>query len=249
MRRWLRPAPISSVVLLQRLLQTASLRPLLGLALASLGVGLCLILAHDHLPDAAWWSGHRSALLALQAHHPWALGLGLFAAITLLSALALPGNAALALAAGLCFGGLLGTVLVVLGSTVGATLAFLAARHWWRDPVRRRWGRQLAQVQAAVSRDGSYYLFSLRVVPVIPYPVVNPLMGLTTMPVAQFFSVSLLGMLAGSAAYAYAGSALAQARALPDLASPALLGGLLGLALLPWLMRALWQRWRRAGLA
>jgi uncharacterized membrane protein YdjX (TVP38/TMEM64 family) len=134
---------------------------------------------------------------------------------------------------------------VVLGSTVGATVSFLAARHWLRQHLARRWGVQLAQVQAAVARDGPFYLFSLRVMPVIPYPVINPLMGLTSMPVAQFFAVSLLGMLAGSAAYAFAGNALAEAQAVPDLLSPGLLGGLVALALLPWMLRWLWQRLHR----
>lgn len=214
--------------------------------LLMLGLIAAVVWAFGHWPDNAWWAQQRSSLLAMQAAHPWGLGLGLVAGMTLLSALALPGNAPLALAAGLCFGVPLGTAIIVFGSTLGASLAFLAARCWWRDAVQRRWGDQLAGVQSAVARDGAFYLFSLRVAPVIPYPVINPLMGLTAMRLRTFFVVSLAGMLAGSVAYAWAGAALAQAQALPDLASPGLVGGLLALALLPWGARAAWRLARPA---
>lgn len=219
-------------------------------ALLLLGLAAVLMWAGGHWPDTAWWAGQRSQLLALQADHPWGLGLGLLAGMALLSALALPGNAPLALAAGLCFGVPLGAAIIVFGSTLGASLAFLAARCWWRDAVQRRWGVQLAGVQAAVARDGAFYLFSLRMAPLIPYPVINPLMGLTAMRLRTFFVVSLLGMLAGSVAYAWAGDALARAQAQPDLASPGLLAGLLALAVLPWGARAAWRRCRAStGLA
>ncbi len=218
----------------------------LRLALLLLGLAAGLVWAGGLWPDSAWWSGQRSQLLALQAAHPWSLGFALLVGMTLLSALALPGNAPLALAAGLCFGVPLGATIIVVGSTLGASMAFLAARWWCRDAVQRRWCRQLAGVQAAVARDGAFYLFSLRVAPVIPYPVVNPLMGLTAMRLSTFFGVSLLGMLAGSVAYAWAGATLARAQALPDLASSGLLAGLLGLSLLPWVARAAWRRCRPA---
>ena len=219
-------------------------------ALLLLGLIAVLLWAGVEWPDVAWWASQRSQLLALQASHPWGVGLGLVVGMTLLSALALPGNAPLALAAGLCFGVPLGAAIIVVGSTLGASLAFLAARCWCREAVQRRWGAQLAGVQAAVARDGAFYLFSLRLAPVIPFPVINALMGLTAMRLRTFFGISLLGMLAGSLAYAWAGDALAQAKALPDLASPGLLAGLLALALLPWGARAAWRRCRPAtGLA
>ena len=203
-------------------------------------------------PDASWLQQRQAELRSLHAAGPWAFAAGLFLLFTLLSALALPGCSVLALAAGMVLGWLPGTLLVVLASTVGATLSFLAARHWWRDAVQRRWGHRLARLQAGLARDGAFYLFSLRVAPVIPYALINPLMGMSAMPTPQFFGVSLLGMLAGSAAYVYAGTALGQAGGWHDLASPSLWAGLLLLAALPWLMR--WgMRWgmcwkkRRAG--
>ena len=205
-----------------------------------------LLWAGSALPglDAAWLQSRQGELQALHAEQPVAFGAGLFMLFTLLSALALPGCSVLALAAGLCMGWLAGTLLVVLGSSVGATLSFLAARHWWREGVRRRWGHRLARVEDGLARDGAFYLFSLRVAPVIPYALINPLMGLSAMPTRQFFCVSLLGMLAGSAAYVYAGTTLARAQGWQDLFSPSLMAALALLAVLPWAARLGWQSWK-----
>ena len=130
-------------------------------------------------------------------------------------------------------------------------MSFLAARHLWRDAVQRRWGHRLKRLHANLARDGGYYLFSLRVAPVIPFGLINPLMGLSAMSTRKFFGVSLLGMLAGSAAYVYAGTALARAQGWRDLASPSMFAALLLLAALPWTARWSWgwigrQRRRRA---
>ncbi|HSM20804.1 MAG TPA: VTT domain-containing protein, partial [Rubrivivax sp.] len=126
--------------------------------------------------------------------------------------------------------------------TAGATLSFLAARHWWRDAVRRRWGHRLAVVEEGVRRHGALALFWLRMAPVIPFPVLNPLMGLSAMPTATFFTASALGMLAGSAAWVYAGSALGGAQAWQDLLAPPLWLALATLGLLPWAAREVWRR-------
>ncbi len=196
------------------------------------------------LPEPQWLQAHQQSLLTAVERRPWSSGLGFFLLFTVLSALALPGCGLLALGAGLCFGWLNGTLLVLVASTVGATLSFLAARHLWRDTVRRRWGHRLVVVETGLARDGAFYLFALRLAPVIPYAVINPLMGLSSMPTRRFFGVSLLGMLAGSAAYVYAGTTLAQATSWGDVLSPGLVAALVGLAVLPWLVRAAW-RWRR----
>ena len=187
--------------------------------------------------NISWLHTRQAELLALQASQPWAFTTGLFLLFTVLSALALPGCSVLALAAGLCLGWLPGTILVVVASTVGATISFLAARHWLRDAVRRRWGHRVVAIENGLARDGAYYLFSLRVAPIIPYALINPLMGLSSMPLRQFFGVSLLGMLAGSAAYVYAGTVLSEASSWGSLLTPRLMLALLALALLPWVFR------------
>lgn len=212
------------------------LRWLLGAAAAAALLAAAW-LAAPALPGPQWLQSHQQLLQAQVAAQPGLYGLGFFLLFTLLSALALPGCAPLALAAGLCFGFAWGTLLVLLASTVGATLSFLAARHLWREPVRRRWGHRLARIEAGLARDGALFLFSLRLAPIVPYALVNPLMGLSAMPVRQFFVVSLLGMAAGSAAYVQAGLALGQAQRWQDLAAPGLLLPLTALALLPWVWR------------
>lgn len=194
--------------------------------------------------DGAWLQSRQFELRTLHAEQPVAFSAALFMLFTLMSALALPGCSVLALAAGLCLGWLPGTLLVVLASSVGATLSFLAARHLWRDGVRRRWGHRLARVEDGLARDGAFYLFTLRVAPVIPYALINPLMGLSAMPTRQFFSVSVVGMLAGSAAYVYAGTTLSQAQGWQDVLNPGLLAALALLALLPWVARLAWRSWK-----
>ncbi|MEO5732666.1 MAG: VTT domain-containing protein [Rubrivivax sp.] len=202
------------------------------------------------MPDPQWLLSQQAELGALQSRQPIAFGVCFFFVFTLLSALALPGCGVLAVAAGLYFGLTLGTALVVLASTVGATLSFLAARHWLRNTVQQRFGHRLQAVEDGLTRDGAFYLFSLRVAPLIPYALVNPLMGLSQMPLSQFFGVSLLGMLAGSAVYVYAGTALASvplaAAGWSALFSPMLMAALLGLALLPWSLRAGLRTLRRS---
>ena len=201
-----------------------------------------VMLGPEHWLDAAWLQSRQQQLLALQTSSPSLFALGFFSLFVALSALAVPGCSVLALAAGLCFGWAAGTVLVVLASTLGATLSFLAARYFFRDAVQRRWGARLAPLQARMQRDGAMLLFSLRMAPVIPYPVLNPLMGLTGIGTGTFAWVSAVGMLAGSAAYVQAGTDLARWAQGGSLWSPALVAALLALSLLPWLGRWWWQR-------
>lgn len=202
----------------------------------------CGLAARDVLSDTGGLQVWQHDLRALQARAPWLFGIGFFTVFTSLSALALPGCSLLALAAGVCFGWVGGTLLVVLASTAGATLSFLAARHLWRDAVRRRWGHRLAPLEAGLARDGVFYLFALRMVPIIPYPLLNPLMGLSGMPVGRFVGVSVLGMLAGSAAFVYAGTALGGVSSWQTLASPPVLWAVAALTLLPLAGRWWWRR-------
>ena len=225
-----------------------TVRRVAALALLAAAVAVVLtvcLMMPEQWPDAAWLQARRQQLAAAQAAQPLLFGLGFFGLFVMLSALALPGCSVLALGAGLCFGWAAGTVIVVLASTVGATLSFLAARYLFRDAVQRRWGERLAPLQARMSRDGALLLFSLRLAPVIPYPVLNPLMGLTNMRTRTFMAVSSVGMAAGSAAYVQAGTDLARWAQGGDLWSPALLAALAALALLPWLGRWWWRRLMR----
>lgn len=191
----------------------------------------------------------QDELQAAHAASPWGFAAALFGLFTVLSALAVPGCSVLALAAGFYLGWLPGTLLVATASTLGATLAFLASRHWLREGVRRRWGHRLAGLEAALARDGAYYLFTLRVAPVIPYALVNPLMGLSAMSAWQFFAVSFVGMLAGSAAYVYVGTALGAASGWHGITASVAVAALFLLAALPWLARSGWRVMHRCRVA
>ena len=151
------------------------------------------------------------------------------------TAASLPGAAILTLAAGAFFGVVLGTAIVSVASTVGATLAFLASRHLLRDWVQSRFGDRLKALNHGVERDGAFYLLSLRLVPVFPFFLVNLLMGLTPIKTMTYFWVSQAGMLLGTAVYVNAGTQIARIDAFNDIASPALLASFAALGVLPWI--------------
>lgn len=164
--------------------------------------------------------------------------IGLYAVTYIvMAALSLPGAAVMSLAGGAVFGFWIGVPVVLISATLGATLAFWAARYLFRDAVQRRFGDRLEVINRNLERDGAFYLFSLRLVPAFPFFLINLLMGLTSIRVGTFFWVSLIGMLAGSAVYVNAGTQLAAIASLSDILSPALIGSFLLLALFPWLAR------------
>lgn len=190
------------------------------------------------------WHGHHEKFLGLIRDHPFTATLAVFLLHTVLAALALPGASLLMLAAGSGFGALSGTAICLAGCTTGATLSMLASRHWLRAFVRRRHGRWLAEFDARIAADGPAYLFSLRLLPVLPFAVVNVAAGLSTMKTWTFFWISLAGMTAGTFVYVNAGTQLAQVRTLGDIYSPDVLASLAALALLPWLLKPVARRIR-----
>jgi pyruvate/2-oxoglutarate dehydrogenase complex dihydrolipoamide dehydrogenase (E3) component/uncharacterized membrane protein YdjX (TVP38/TMEM64 family) len=147
------------------------------------------------------------------------------------------------LAGGALFGLALGTLIVSFASSIGATLAFLVSRYLLRDVVQARFGERLRPINEGVARDGAFYLFSLRLVPVFPFFLVNLLMGLTPIRTGIFYLVSQVGMLLGTIVYVNAGTQLAGIDSLSDVASPGLLASFVALGLLPWL-----GRWIMAGI-
>jgi dihydrolipoamide dehydrogenase len=153
------------------------------------------------------------------------------------TALSLPGAAIMTLAAGAIFGLLAGTVLVSFASTIGATLAFLASRFLLRESVQKKFGDNLRAVNAGVDRDGAFYLFAMRLVPAIPFFVVNLVMGLTPIRTGSFAWVSQLGMLAGTIVYVNAGTQIARIDSLAGILSPALIGSFVLLAIFPFIAR------------
>ena len=195
----------------------------------------------------------QADLAALATERPWQVSGIFMAAYVAVTALSLPGAAIMTLAAGAIFGLVAGTVIVSFASSIGATLAFLAARYLLRDSVQSRFGARLADVDRGIAREGAFYLFTLRLVPLVPFFVINLLMGLTTMRAWTFYWVSQVGMLAGTVVYVNAGTQLAKIESLRGILSPALVGSFVLLGLFPLLAkkivdavksRRVYARWR-----
>jgi len=159
-------------------------------------------------------------------------------------ALSLPGATILTLAGGAVFGLLWGTLIVSFASSIGATLAFLAARFLLRDWVRARFGQRLQTINAGLQRDGAYYLFTLRLVPLFPFFLINLAMGLTPMKTWTFYWISQIGMLAGTVVYVNAGTQLAKIDSLSGILSPGLLASFALLGLFPLLTKKLLAVWQ-----
>ena len=177
--------------------------------------------------------GAQAGFAALYAAQPLTVVATFFAVYVAVTAISLPGAAILTLLAGAVFGLLWGTVIVSFASSLGATLAMLSARYLLRDSVKARFGARLADIDKGIEREGAFYLFTLRLVPVFPFFVINLLMGLTRMKAATFYGVSQLGMLAGTVVYVYAGTQLARISSLQGIVSPGVALALVLLGLFP----------------
>jgi pyruvate/2-oxoglutarate dehydrogenase complex dihydrolipoamide dehydrogenase (E3) component/uncharacterized membrane protein YdjX (TVP38/TMEM64 family) len=182
----------------------------------------------------------RSQQLHLQGWrqaNPMAAALGFMGIYIAVTALSLPGATVLTLAAGAVFGLGWGTLLASFSASIGATLAFLLARFVLRDWVREKFASRLESIDAGLKKDGAFYLFTLRLVPAIPFFLINLAMGLTGIGVVTFYVVSQIGMLAGTLVYVNAGTQLAQIRSLSDVASPSLILSLVLLGVLPLIVK------------
>ena len=151
----------------------------------------------------------------------------------IVTALSLPGAAVMTLAGGGLFGLVTGTVAVSFASTIGATCACLASRFFLRDWVQNKFGAKLKTINEGIEQEGAFYLFSLRLIPVFPFFIINLLMGLTTMPVRTYFWVSQLGMLPATIVYVNAGNELAKIDSLGGILSPSLIASFAVLGLFP----------------
>lgn len=175
----------------------------------------------------------QDAILAYRTRYPILAVLTYGLVYIIVTGFSFPGAAMLTLVGGTLFGLFWGTVIVSFASSIGATLAFLAARYLFRASVERHFAEFLTTVNDGIEKDGAYYLFSLRLVPLIPFFVINLVMGLTTMKTSTFYWVSQLGMLAGTAIYVNAGTQLATIKSLSDIASPILIGSFALLGIFP----------------
>jgi pyruvate/2-oxoglutarate dehydrogenase complex dihydrolipoamide dehydrogenase (E3) component/uncharacterized membrane protein YdjX (TVP38/TMEM64 family) len=179
----------------------------------------------------------QEALQAYAALHPLQSASIFFGIYTAATALSIPGATILTLGAGAVFGLWRGLLIVSFASSLGATLAFLAARFLLRDFVARRFGDRLKTINQGMQRDGAFYLFTLRLVPLFPFFLINLLMGLTAIGTRTFYWVSQIGMLPGTAVYVNAGTQLAQLSSVRGILSPGLLLSFTLLGIFPLLAK------------
>ena len=129
-----------------------------------------------------------------------------FVGYVAVTALSLPGALVMTLAAGALFGLTVGTLMVSFASSIGATLAFLVARYLLGETLQKKYSKELAKFNAQMDKEGAFYLFALRLIPAVPFFLINILMGVTKIPMVTFYWVSQLGMLAGTVVYVNAGT-------------------------------------------
>jgi len=158
------------------------------------------------------FEARRKRIDTFHAEHPWQTAAAYFVIYVAITALSLPGATIMTLIGGAIFGVVAGTILVSFASSIGATAAFLVARFLLRDGVRARFGEKIRAIDDGIAREGAFYLFALRLVPVFPFWLINLAMGLTAIRTWTYYWVSQLGMLAGTVVYVYAGTQLGQFR-------------------------------------
>ncbi len=179
----------------------------------------------------------KAEFATYNARHPF-LTVGIYMVIYITMAiLSLPGATILTVAAGTFFGVIEGTIVVSFASTLGATIAMLVARTLLRNYVQQKFKDQIKTINEKIEKEGAFYLFALRLVPVFPFFVINLVMGLTPMRVFTFAWVSQIGMLAGTVVYVNAGSELGKLDSLEDIASPSLLISFALLGILPLVLK------------
>jgi pyruvate/2-oxoglutarate dehydrogenase complex dihydrolipoamide dehydrogenase (E3) component/uncharacterized membrane protein YdjX (TVP38/TMEM64 family) len=179
----------------------------------------------------------QTAFADVYARQPFTVAALYFAVYVAATALSFPGATILTLAGGAIFGLGWGLLIVSFASSAGATLAFLAARFVLRDTIEARFSQRVAEINRGVEKDGAFYLFTLRLVPLVPFFVINLVMGLTKMRALTFYGVSQLGMLAGTAVFVNAGTQLAGVDSLKGILSPALIGSFVLLGVFPLIAR------------
>ncbi len=212
---------------------------LMLVALIALGVAAFFVFDLGRFFSLVYVKGAQGHFAQLYAEQPLLVLGGFFALYVVATALSLPGATILTLVAGALFGLWLGLLVVSFASSIGATLAMLTARYLLRDAVQSRFGARLAEIDKGVQREGAFYLFTLRLVPLFPFFAINLLMGLTRMKAGTFYLVSQAGMLAGTVVYVNAGTQLGQLDSLQGILSPGLLGSFVLLGLFPLVAKKL----------
>ena len=183
--------------------------------------------------DLDYFKQQQERIMAYRESFPIRTAAIFFIAYILVTGLSLPGAAIATLVGGAIFGLLWGTVVVSFASVIGASCAFLVSRHILRDTIQSRYGDRLRTINEGCEKDGAVYLFTLRMVPLFPFFLINLLMGLTPMRLGMFFIVSQIGMLPGTIVYVNAGTQIAKIDSLGSILSPALIASFVLLGIFP----------------
>lgn len=202
-----------------------------GLVLAYFGFDLGRFLSLDLLKS------QQAAIESWRAAQPLTAALIAFVTYVIVTGLSLPGATVMSLAIGAIFGLFWGVILVSFASSIGATLAFLIARFLLRDWVQQHFGERLRAINKGIENEGVFYLFTLRLMPVFPFFIVNLLMGLTPIRTRTYYVVTQSGMLAANLVFVNAGTQMAKIDSLSGILSPSLIGAFILLGIFPLIAR------------
>lgn len=188
-------------------------------------------------------AAHEAQLREAAQTSPWTSYALAFLLYVLVTGLSIPGATVLSLVYGWLFGFVPGVLLVSFASTAGATMAFLLSRYLLRDSVQSRFGERARLFQEKLQSEGPYYLLTLRLIPVVPFFIINAAMGLTPIKTATFWWVSQLGMLPATIVFLYAGSSVPTLVELAERGAGGILSGRILVALILIGLLPLFARW------
>ncbi len=214
------------------------------LALALLAVLFFVLGGHQYLTFGNL-KQQQAGLIQFYQENPYQTLVIYFLFYIAVTALSLPGAAIMTLAGGALFGLFTGVILVSFASTIGATIAFLVSRYLFRSSVEQKFSTQLATINQGLEKEGAFYLFTLRLIPVFPFFLINLIMGLTKMKTWIFYLISQIGMLPGTLVYINAGTQLGQIDSPGDILSPGLLLSFALLGLFPLIANKIVQAIKR----
>ena len=215
------------------------IKKLLLVLIAAAGIGMFFHFNLHQLLTLDGLKGSMDQFNQYKAQSPLLVIGGFFLLYVVVTALSLPGAAILTLAAGALFGLVEGLLVASFASTIGATLAFLVSRYLLRDTIKKRFPERLTAIDKGVDKEGAFYLFTLRLVPVFPFFLINLLMGLTAIKSWTFYWVSQIGMLAGTFVFVNAGTQLAQIERLSGILSLDLILSFALLGVFPLIAKAI----------
>jgi len=177
----------------------------------------------DQYLTLSYLKGSLDKFKTLYENHRVMVIAGYFVVYVLTTSLSLPGASPLGIAGGALFGFWTATIVVSFASTIGATLSCSISRFLLRDWIQNKFGDKIAKVNEGIEKEGAFYLFSLRLIPVFPFWMINLVMGLTKMPLPKFYWVSQIGMLPGTMVFVNAGKELGKIDSLKGILSPGLI--------------------------